>query len=143
MIQLFISGYKNNDNMMNNEGLIELYNQLTDTDQGHNLVTYFTKYGLDGEVLEWAVKLVADAEVDPIFVMREYQKWGKYFGWYCKETNKEVPPVTINKSYRDLCFANDEAWHYLVTQGLIEDKVTYSIIPYDDIILTEKIFPIP
>ncbi len=128
---------------MNNEDLIELYNQLTDTDQGRNLVTYFAKYGLDGEVLEWAVKLVAKAEKDPVFVMSEYQKWRKYFGLYCKETNKEVPPITIYKSYRDLCFANDEAWHYLVTHGLMEDKVTFTIIPYDDIILTEKIFPIP
>lgn len=129
--------------MMNNEGLIELYNQLTNTDQGHNLVTYFTKYGLDGEVLEWAVKLVADAEVDPVFVMNQYKKYGEVFPLYCKESGKEVPSITINKSYRDLCFANDKAWHYLVTHGLIEDKVTYSIIPYDDIILTEKIFPIP
>ena len=75
--------------------------------------------------------------------MREYQNFWKRVIPYCKETNKEIPPITIYKSYGDLCFANDEAWHYLVTHGLAEDKVIYRMIPYDDVILTEKIFPVP
>ena len=123
--------------------LIIDYNHITNTDQGRNLVTYLTKYGLDGEVLEWAVKLVAETEICPIFFMREYQNWGKRFILYCKETNKEIPPITIYKSYGDLCLANDEAMLYLVTHGLAENKVIYHMIPYDDVILTEKIFPVP
>lgn len=94
-----------------NEIIINLYNKLTNTNRGNEVVSNLSKVGIPDKFFEWGIQCIVNEEIPYYILKHTYEMWKQYVVSYFVDSNA-TPLDMRNMTHKNVTITIDKALNY-------------------------------